>query len=660
MKTYANRPQILVSSGLFFIFSVLTLTAVRCLFFEVYRSDELGLQDFLPAFLIGLRVDAKWLAIALVPAWVFIVLSLWKDFFYRIALFLAGIACSLLVLLDIVNFGFFGFYRTPISSIIFGLFQDDTKAILETIWDDWPVFLYVSCFAALAALPFLMTALVGKVLPSQPSVNRKREIVAVILFSVALMGAIRGSLGTFPLRVQDFSVSPVPFVNATVPNGAAALYEAYKAQKALTLQGPPESAFAAMGFRSKNEAVEILKSVRKKHTPNSVATQPHVVLAVMGRDMFEAHRTGMNDTLGRLAGELSEGYVFLNGISVANGTFVSLEGILFDTPFSPLTQSKYSRREFEFSKVRIFKEAGYRTIFLTAGPEGWRQMDENFPRQGFDQIIGSAALRAQYPDAEELTWGIGDEWMFRAAESLISEADQKGEKLFLVMLSATNHGPHRVPDQTPSNPVSADFLPPFLTSDRTSFNLEEIRTYQYSANALGGFVHRIRSNDGKGRGVLIAATGDHNGRYQYNPDGYWHHAFGVPLLFWLPKSMEDLRSKADPQKFVGHRDLFPTLTALALGRSPELHEGRNLFASHDVDMANSFACVSKDGFAVGAAGAVILHGGKSVACYKWERDRLIQEKKCSPELKLMGDVARAERAMADYTVRKGLDKSKSE
>ena len=45
----------------------------------------------------------------------------------------------LYVMLSLVNLHYFGFYKTPIDSLVFGVVEDDTSAVLQTIWHDFPV-----------------------------------------------------------------------------------------------------------------------------------------------------------------------------------------------------------------------------------------------------------------------------------------------------------------------------------------------------------------------------------------------------------------------------------------------------------------------------------------------------------------------------------------
>lgn len=512
----------------FGIAALLLLTIARIVFFFAYKNDDLGfLSDFAPAMVMGLRVDAKWLAILLLPAWICVLLSYWKAFFWKLARILAFVGMFVTALLTVINFGFYGFYATPISPIIFGFLQDDTKAIVITIMKDWPVFTYLLCLAGFTALPFACTMLLGR--SRERRVGRAAYGVLSILSIVVMALVIRGSLGTFPLRIQSYSVTKNAFINATVPNGMAAFHEARKGMQVLELKGGAIAALQQMGFGKASDAEALIAEVRPVLPQSkSLKSQPHVVLAVMesmGRDVFESHKPGVNDTLGALAGELDSALVFKQSLCVGQATFPTLEGLLFDSPLNPITQSRYGRHVFDFSRMLEYKKAGYRTIFLTAGPEAWRQIETNFPQQGFDEIVGAGKLSSRYPGVENGTWGVGDAWMFIEADA----------------------------------------------------------------------------------------------------------------------------GKVDVTRWAGHRDIFPTIAGVVLGRTPEIHEGRNLFANESMDLI-----VSYTGIAAGSWGAAEIRDNGSVTCYRWENDRMVPEDACTGLSKKMADAARAQRALADYKVRKGL------
>lgn len=171
-----------------------------------------------------------------------------------------------------------------------------------------------------------------------------------------MVGVIRGSLGKFPLRQQDFSVSTNAFINATVPGGAAAFYEAWKGQNAIKFNGGSQMALVEMGFKNKGEAEAAISKIRitgsvieeKRHSADHVVV---VIMESMGRDIFDTQNLPKNDVLGELANQLERAVVFRNGVSINNGTFPSLEGILFDTSISPLTQSRYGKNDSHFQII---------------------------------------------------------------------------------------------------------------------------------------------------------------------------------------------------------------------------------------------------------------------------------------------------------------------
>lgn len=160
-----------------------------------------------------------------------------------------------------------------------------------------------------------------------------------------------------------------------------------------------------------------------------------------------------------------------------------LGGTPFDTPISPISQSIYGRKVLSFSQVRAFKEAGYRTIFLTGCPEPWRQINDTFKFYGFEEIYGQAAIGEKFPNAEKSPWGIGDKWMFKFAEDLLKEAEGTGRPVFIMMLSTTNHPPFKVPDGEKVSKVDLKKLPKIvniedLTKATWSYFSRPINTLQ--------------------------------------------------------------------------------------------------------------------------------------------------------------------------------------
>ncbi|MCP6082633.1 LTA synthase family protein, partial [Klebsiella pneumoniae] len=83
-------------------------------------------------------------------------------------------------------------------------------------------------------------------------------------------------------------------------------------------------------------------------------------------------------------------------------------------------------------------------------------------------------------------WGVPDGFMFRFASDRLEKARKKGEKVFILMLSTTNHGPYLVPKSY----HGADFEIPEKALKR--FPLPDIRqmfrTFRYANDMLGTFI----------------------------------------------------------------------------------------------------------------------------------------------------------------------------
>jgi len=105
-----------------------------------------------------------------------------------------------------------------------------------------------------------------------------------------------------------------------------------------------------------------------------------------------------------------------------------------------------------------------------------------------------------------------------------------------------------------------------------------LTTYQYAADALGGFLDALKSSELAQR-TVVAAAGDHNTRQFFRYTGYEELPliYGVPLYFYLPPSQRS-QAQFDPRRFASLRDVFPTLYRHSLAGACYLVSGDDLFA----------------------------------------------------------------------------------
>lgn len=652
-----------------FLLALLAATLIRTCLVVTYHpvNAVIPVSHWVSAFWMGMRFDAKWLATFLFLPWLCLVIATFlpsktaSQLIHYPVRFLLFLGVALFFVLDIINYFYYGFYQSPINSLIFGLFEDDTGAILKTIWQDYPVFLCLLIFFALLFAVLWLPERLSQRYPAYRAFSVKATAAAMIVVTCTLALLIRGSFGVFPLRENDLAVTNNAFVNATVSNGQQALYMAWKERRQNDLKNDPLAGLKKYGFRSPEEAVAFLKGQDDKNLRASLPAypvpshRPHVVFALMeafGRELIDTHDPVHNDVLGSLASHLQTGDFFTRAISVEHGTFPSLEGILFDTPITPLMQSRYGYQPFPFSAVSAFKKAGYRTVFLTSGSGSWRSLDTNLLLQGFDQVLDQRAIQQLYPQAVAATWGVPDEFMFLYANELLEAADQKGEKVFLFMLSTTNHPPYQIPQDYQPGPLDPDRLPSHRTTDTALAN-SILETYQYANDCLGRFLNRLKSSSLADR-TVVTVTGDHNTRsiFRYSDTGNLHMNYGVPIFFQLPPAWKPSQPKLN--QWASHRDIFPTLKALVLGIPPDGLAGRNLYeAGNHPEQAVGFMTTKMGaGLAINDDGAVV--GLSDPHYFVWNNGQLVATTRPDEKLRNLAKRAQASVALADWRIRSSL------
>lgn len=623
--------------------------------------------DLARAFWIGARFDFKVLAVMLivllVPASLLAlarVSSRSGAWLQRVVVaavfFIASFAAA-------CQYFYYGFYGTPFSPIVFGLFEDDTRAVLASIWSDFPV---MWAFPGILALSALLSWLVFRFARAEDVAPRPaaKKLAFALPTLLALALFARGSLGTFPLRDQDATVAADPFVNDLVRNALQTLHDALKDRRAqITITDNPAQRLPAYGFDSLAELartlgipgsaprdLEAFVFRRTPHNPRLAAHPPHVVFALM--ESWGAHQLQFNspqtDLAGAMTKHLQRDVLFRNFFPAHRGTHSTLEALLLNSPLTPLTQGKYGFMNFSAAAPRPFKERGYRTVFIYGGSNVWRAVGRAMKHQDFDEVYDMGDIMARYPDAQRTVWGVYDEYLFRFAYDLLQHADAEGQKLLLFLVTTTNHPPHSIPSHFHPLPLDLAPMRPLFAGDMES-SVKLVQTYQYATHQLGLFLDRIEASP-LGRKTIVTATGDHNLRtlMQYRQPADAKDMFRVPGYFYVPAAYRPAMAP-DLYRYAGHRDIFPTLYNLALSDTRYPAFGENLFAS--LPEKRQFAMVGYE-ILFSRFGALLPFVGKPGA-FRWDdsQTRLEPAGPAPTALLEQGGQARAWTALADWYTR---------
>ncbi|MBX9816949.1 MAG: hypothetical protein K2X79_02915, partial [Burkholderiaceae bacterium] len=206
---------------------VLALTLIRLgqlAYFWPHGYQASG-SDLTAVVVQGMRFDLKVSAIA---GFVLLLLLPWVS--GKVQARIAGVVAFVFVMASLVNLHYFGFYKTPIDSLVFGLVEDDTAAVLETIWRDFPVIWTLLLAAALTwATIALHRRLVQRMQPDTLLQARHAltKLLVVVLVLFAMLFAGKGTLRQMALQRQHLTVTTSQFLNDMVPNGIIALKYAW-------------------------------------------------------------------------------------------------------------------------------------------------------------------------------------------------------------------------------------------------------------------------------------------------------------------------------------------------------------------------------------------------------------------------------------------------
>lgn len=499
----------------------------------------------------------------------------------------AGVA-FLYVMLSLVNLHYFGFYKTPIDSLVFGLVEDDTTAVLQTIWHDFPVIRTVLLGLLLTfGSVVLHRVLVRRLRPDTVLQSRHvaiQLVLAIIVF-FALVFAGKGTIREMALQRQHLTVTTSPFLNDMVPNGPIALKYAWDSRgQSQNLQNPL-AGLKAMGFDSPLAAAEVLglphgseaevRAALVAHEPLPSGTpKKNLIFFLMESWSAEPllYQSPSFDVLGRLAPTLTDpgkACHFSNFDSAQPGTHPSLEAILFSTPITPLTMGDVGRKPIPWAIPKVIKDAGYQTLFVTSARSGWRDLNRVLAVQGFDEVVDANNLKEAYPDAVLGIWGVWDSYVFKYLDKRLA-AQPADKPLFVFVLTSTNHPPYDLPADYHRVPRDMAQWKGETSSDTLLLNLD---SYHYATDLLGGFVQSVQKGPLKAN-TIVAATGDHNvrsfGIYAEAKRRYLQRQ--VPFVIWG----QGLACGPQQALPASHRDMFNTLLPLIGVDGPYVNAGRNL------------------------------------------------------------------------------------
>jgi len=580
--------------GLISLFVLRTVTLLSFGNKEVFANY---FSDIVRAYGVGLRFDAKVLAIGLFPLLVFAIISIpfssarYTSVFLKIVFSYSFALLLAIFLIGYVNFYFYKFFQVNINVLVFGILEDDTAAILKSVWTDYPVFLILSIISVVGlCIWHTLKICVYRCGSRKFHLSywlRFSGVFIVVLFWVFMA---RGSFETSPLDARSTTISTNEFVNSLASNGVFALKTAFSDKKASKINPNSAQFLLGLGFKDSNQAlasylgvdpscpVEGLECFSVTDTStNLLNAKPNVVFILM--EGFSQYYYNLNSAkFNLLCGldtmlEQNQAYVFNRIVSSCATTIYSLENLLIGTPISPISQSEYYCTPFSTAVTKPFKENGYTTSFVTGGKLGWRNLDKFLVNQYFDSVEGDAALKRYCNDAKSCEWGIHDESIYERVMQKLN--DSKGTPQFIFALTISHHTPFDIPvDYEAQALVLPNELKQRLRTDE-KLAFKGFKAFQYANYCLVNFLKDIQRSPFAAN-TIVAITGDHNTLQFVNFDAnelLIKHS--VPFIILAPTKYRPVHN-VDNQIVGSHRNVFPTIFNLALSNTRYFNTGESL------------------------------------------------------------------------------------
>lgn len=249
-----------------FLIGLIVFFIARLSFLFVYGSySDLkdDLEEVVYAFALGVRFDLCILAIGLSPLAIITLVQLFEfkvnltqRVYLKIALYYSTLILLLYALVTIADFYFYQFFNSHLSVLSFGLFDDDTSAVLKSIWTDYPIVTIVIAYSVFCVVLFMLLRRI--ILKESSTVYLKSNLaksLLVFLFVFLYVLTYRG--GVFrPLNLRESSISQNSFVNTLTLNGCFSLKIANDYRRRYKLDTDIPKMLRQNGFESPHEAIE--------------------------------------------------------------------------------------------------------------------------------------------------------------------------------------------------------------------------------------------------------------------------------------------------------------------------------------------------------------------------------------------------------------------
>jgi phosphoglycerol transferase MdoB-like AlkP superfamily enzyme len=266
----------------------------------------------------------------------------------------------------------------------------------------------------------------------------------------------------------------------------------------------------------------------------------HVIVLLeesLGAEFVGAYgdKRGLTPNLDRIA---RDSLVFARTYATGTRTVRGMEAVTASfPPVPPESIVKRDHNEEMFNWSSVMRRNGYSPTFIYGGYGTFDNMNHFFSRNGYRVVDRTDMDRPRFSNI----WGVSDEDLFRNALRLYDEQVQRGERIFSVVMTTSNHKPFTFPDGVPG------VLP--AGGGREA-------GVRYADYAIGRFAEALQARPWSSA-TLVVIVADHGARV-YGREEIPVRSYEIPFLVYSPGHVAPGRVT----KVVSQLDVAPTVLGL--------------------------------------------------------------------------------------------------
>ena len=555
------------------LFCVAFLEIHRLVFLFIFRGEldpVTNPGDVIVAILGGARFDAVVASFWVLPSFLLSLVCIfanWENIAIRTRR-IVGVTLALFTpVLCTVSLGYYKEFHDVFGPVAFGIYYDDTGAVLKDIGKEFNV---VPIVLATVAVAFVSQWLVRRILRSRSAGDRiagffstrARQSVVVLVAVAAMIVTLGVSWGPRSIQFSGAGITSDEFLNKTVVNPYVAagraidqhFTRAYAAGLASFLpDGDIHGAIRDLyGADVKSGDLD---SCMMRHAKGPKGPPPRHIFIIVEEtyDMWPLlPKYAPLRLTERLKALAADGLYLTDFLSSSDATMTSLSTIITGLADAGLVTNyqESSAEPYPSSLAETFKRLGYKTSLFYGGYLTWQRIGDFARGQGFENVYGATDIPHEIAPNE---WGVDDKYLFDFILRTITDSTPT----FSIILTTTYHPPYSIDVYGKGYPVRE--VPDDLRASwGNTVSLKMLGHLWWADQCLGEFVETTNQNYPKS---VFAMTGDHSNRKFINSRPEYFEKRAVPLVLYGPTV---LRGMTFPANAAGsHLDIGTTLIELS-------------------------------------------------------------------------------------------------